>query len=201
MSWFSALFGTKRASTGGAAKPSGAANFIAALQSGDDKARADAAIGLCRLDEQPSDQTVLALSKALTDESQDVRNNAAESLRVMIVRGYRKIDPAPLIEALKREPRRVALRSCLRELGLEHKIEEVMQQPFPDAPKYTVPCMPFGCPKCGMQITRVPSWPTRGNSVPFYAQGDLSQSGAYHIEFVCPACKKQVFVVWDSDPR
>ncbi|MFZ0034514.1 MAG: HEAT repeat domain-containing protein [Sedimentisphaerales bacterium] len=201
MSWLGALFGTKRETKGSAGKTSGMSSLIAELQSGDEKARAEAAVRLSRLHEQPSAQVVQALSKALSDESQDVRNNAAESLRVMIVRGYRKIDPTPLIEALKREPKRVALRSCLRELGLEHKIEEIMQQQFPDAPKYTVPCMPFGCPKCGMQITRVPSWPMRGNSVPFYAQVDLNQSGAYHIEFVCPACKKQVFVVWDSDPR
>ncbi len=198
MAWFSALFGTKRETRRTAGKANGMTHLIAELHSGDEKARADAAV---RLHEHPSDQAVEALGKALSDESQDVRDNAAESLRVMIVRGYRKIAPAPLIDALKREPRRVALRSCLRELGFEHKIEEVMQQQFRDAPKYTARCMPFGCPKCGMQITRVPSWPESGNSVPFYAQGDLGQSGAYHIEFVCPACKKQVFVVWDSDPR
>jgi len=68
-------------------------------------------------------------------------------------------------------------------------------------PKYSKPCMPFGCPECGMQITRVPSWPARGNSVPFYAQNQLDRRGVYHIELACPACNKQVFVVWDMDPR
>ena len=54
---------------------------------------------------------------------------------------------------------------------------------------------PFGCPHCGFQVTRVPSWPVRGDYVAFHAQTDLDRSGAYHVEFVCPACNRTGYVV------
>ena len=180
------------------AAPTEVEGLISVLQSGDEQARASAAV---KLHKHLSDAVVRALTCALSDASWEVRNNAAESLRVMVVQGLRKLDPAPLVEALKREPKWVSLRSCLRELGMEGKLEEVTRVSFPNAPKYSKPCMPFGCPECGMQITRVPSWPARGNSVPFYAQNQLDRRGVYHIELACPACNKQVFVVWDMDPR
>lgn len=200
MGWLSRLFGKSDAIEKAVSRvPSKEVDaLISTLQTGDEQGRCRAA---GKLSEHPSDAPVRALSRALSDPSEQVRGYAAESLRLMAVRGFRKIDPAPLLQALKRQPQWVSVRSCLRELGLEHRIEEVMRATFPNAPKYSTPCMPFGCPKCGMQITRVPSWPANGNFVPFYAQSALNQKGAYHIELICPACNKPVFVVWDDDPK
>jgi hypothetical protein len=65
---------------------------------------------------------------------------------------------------------------------------------------YNVSCMPFGCPHCGCRIVKVPSWPARGNSVAFYAQIDINQSAAYHIELCCSKCSEMIYVVWDDDP-
>lgn len=173
-------------------------DLIATLKTGDEQARANAAVQLYK---HPCDASVKALSEALKDSSTEVVDNAAESLRVMAVRGAYKIDPKPLLEALKAQPRLGSLKTCLRELGLQHEVDEITERQFPVAAKYTVSCMPFGCPHCGFQIAKAPSWPTHGNSVPFYAQRDLHRSGTYHIEFGCPSCSKTIYVIWDDDPR
>lgn len=207
MSWWKKLF---RGETSGKSSPAkGSAvpessgrkivdDLIATLKTGDEKARANAAV---RLYEHPCDASVKALSQALKDSSAEVVANAAESLRVMAVIGECRIDPKPLLEALKTQPNLASLKACLRELGLQHEVDKITEQQFPAAAKYTALCMPFACPHCGFQIAKVPSWPTRGNSVPFYAQTGLQRSGAYNIEFACAACNKTVYVVWDDDPR
>lgn len=172
--------------------------LVEALQSGDQSARAKAAI---KLYEHSCDEAVGALSEALTDESEEVRGNAAESLRVIAVRGECRIPVEPLLTALKKEPDWWPLKECLRELGYDSQVEEILSQAHTAGPKYDVPCMGFGCPHCGVEITRAPSWPANGYIVPFYAQTDLYQSGAYHIELICRGCGKTVYVVWDNDPQ
>ncbi len=171
--------------------------LIEAVRSSDQAVRAKAAVDLHR---HPCDAAVEALTQALTDDSEEVRQNAAESLRVMVVRGECRIPSKPLLESLKREPDRWALKECLRELGLDSQVEEILSQAHTAGPKYEVRCMGFGCPHCGVEITRAPSWPAHGDMVPFYAQAHLYQTGAYHIELICRGCGKTVYVVWDRDP-
>ena len=172
--------------------------LIAALGSGDEAPRVEAAV---RLHEHATSRSVLALTEALTDESRDVRAAAAESLRVLAVLGEATIRPEPLLEALRTNPRLQSLKACLRELGLGAEAERVIDDSLGAVPKYHVACMPFGCPHCGIEITRAPSWPAHGNSVPFYAQTDLHQSGAHSVEMTCRACGGTVYIVWDDDPR
>lgn len=192
MGLFSKLFDGDKSSGGKVV-----ADLIKTLNTGDESARASAAV---RLYEHPCDASVKALGEALKDSSPEVVDNAAESLRVMAVNGKCRIDPKPLLEALKTQPTLSSLKACLRELGFQHEVDKITEQQFPAAAKYTASCMPFGCSHCGFKITKVPSWPRLGNSVPFYAQRDLQRPGAHHIEFGCPACGKTVYVVWDENP-
>ena len=193
MGFMSRLFGKREEDT-----DSGVGGLIKVLRSGDQAARSKAAVDLHR---HPCPAAVEALTQALTDDSERVRENGAESLRVMAVRGECRIPPKPLLEALKKEPDRWALKECLRKLGFDNEVEGILSQAHTAGPEYDVRCMRFGCPHCGVEITRVPSWPAHGNMVAFYAQEDLYRAGAYHIELICRGCGRTVYVVWDNDPR
>jgi hypothetical protein len=168
--------------------------LIQALQSGDKEARVAAALDL---HEYPSDSTVEALSQALGDDSSEVRSMAAESLRVIAVRGECTIPGEPLLEVLRRDPELYELKSCLRYLGYEDEVERIVSR---GVSEYSVRCMPFRCPHCMEEITRVPSWPTRGDKVAFYAQTDLDRPGAFHVKLKCGSCREALYVVWDEDP-
>ncbi len=207
MSWWTKLFGAvanRESSPGkGSAVPQTIGDkivedLIATLRTGDEKARGDAA---SQLDKYPCAVSVKALSEALNDSSTEVRAIAAISLRVIAARGECRIDPQPLLDALKSQPNAVRLKECLRVLGLQHEVDRITEKQFPTSAQYTASCMPFKCPHCSFEIAKVPSWPTRGNSVAFYAQTKLDQAGAYHIDFACAACTKTVYVVWDNNPR
>lgn len=171
--------------------------LIETLRSDDEAARSRAAVDL---HQHPSDLTVEVLIRALSDDSKTVRDNAAESLRVIAARGQCAIPVEHLLEAVRKDPGWWSLKECLRRLGFEDQVDKILNQTYTAGPKYNVRCMPFGCPHCGVEITRVPSWPPHGNMVAFYAQEDLYRAGAYHIELICHGCGKTVYIVWDEDP-
>ncbi len=83
----------------------------------------------------------------------------------------------------------------------DNQVEKILDQKYTAGPKYTVRCLAFGCPHCGVEITKVPSWPLHGNTVTFYAQEDLYRTGEYYIEMICRGCGKTFYVVWDEDPN
>lgn len=213
MSFLDKLFGWSKSKPGGgisekprrdqgqakSAQSKEVADLIKALGDQNEEVRFDAAVKLC---EHPGELTVKALIEALKDNNSEVRGCAAESLQFMAERGYCMIPPKPLLEAVKNKPDWWELKMCLRKLGFDSQVEEILSQAYTAAPEYDVRCIGFGCPHCGVEITRAPpSWPTHGNMVPFYAQTDLYKTGTYHIDLICRGCGKTVYVVWDDDPR
>jgi len=172
--------------------------LVEMIRSDNEAVRAKAAVDLYR---HPCDTAINALIDALSDDSKQVRENAAESLRVIAERGQYMIPAEPLLEAVRKEPGWWSLKECLRRLGFENQVEEILSKSYTAGPKYKVRCMAFRCPHCGVEITRVPSWPAHGKEVAFYAQEDLYRAGAYHIELICRGCGKTVYVVWDDDPQ
>lgn len=59
------------------------------------------------------------------------------------------------------------------------------------------------CAYC-FQTNNVPTWPPKGDYVPFYCQTKERTEeapGGYRVGVHCSHCGKDWFVVWDNDPR
>ena len=82
--------------------------------------------------DHPGDAVVAALIRALKDRDQEVRGDAAESLRVIAARRSWRVEAKPLLEALETEPEdskaRHYIMGALRELGAGAAVERMMEQ-------------------------------------------------------------------------
>ena len=105
------------------------ANLIDRLASEDENARYEAAM---QLYEHPEQASVTALTSSLRDESARVRGCVAESLRCIAVSGSCRVDPKPILEALRHEPEGSEahhyIMGALRELGAGTAAEQVMEE-------------------------------------------------------------------------
>jgi thioredoxin-like negative regulator of GroEL len=103
--------------------------LIERLRGKDEEGRFRAAMELYR---HPQPAVAKALIDALHDQSPRVRGCAAESLRCIVVDGSCKVDPAPVLEALRSEPEQSEahyyIMGALRAMGAGAVAERVIEE-------------------------------------------------------------------------
>jgi HEAT repeat protein len=112
-------------------------------------------------------RSVDAMRKALGDTESSVRVAASEMLH--------RLKQSP-----SQEERDAASMKALADLGLKVKSS------FAHALK---------CPKCGM-VQAAPSWPVRGDQIPFYSQ---ENPGDFSVKLTCSKCGRAWYIVWDKE--
>ena len=103
-------------------------DLIRMLKTGDEKARSEAALSL-QTHRCDASVKVNAFTEALKDSSDEVVWYAAQGLRIIAARGEYRIDPEPLLETLRNQPKLanpcLELKYCLRLLGLQHEVDKI----------------------------------------------------------------------------